>query len=370
MSLSFHAANPGGTPVPRRVVICWTDISGYMGGCWRELAARSDIDLRVIAFAPSSGVPFDQSVIADVKCQLLSAAERDNAEHVASLVVAHDPQVVILCGWATKAYVALATNPKLAGAKFAIALDTPLKRNLRQRIGKFWARSLMTRMSAAIVAGERSANLAAYLGIPRHRVYRGMYAVDVDAMGTAADLRSAKGQVWPRRFLYVGRYAPEKGIEDLVTAYKEYRTNVSDPWPLSCCGKGDLQSLLRSEGINDIGFTQPAQLPGVFAEYGVLVLPSHYEPWGAALVEGCAAGLPVIATDACGASLDVVRSFHNGLLVPSKSSANLARAMRWMHDHVDRLPEMGRRSRELASAFSAQRWADRWQDMIEQVQTG
>ena len=99
-----------------RAVICWTDISGYMGGCWRALAARSDIDLRVIAFAPSSGVPFDQSVIADVKCHLLSAAEREKAEHVASLVVAHDPQVVILCGWGTKSYVALATNPKLAGA--------------------------------------------------------------------------------------------------------------------------------------------------------------------------------------------------------------------------------------------------------------
>lgn len=363
------AVGRGWKPVIR-LVICWTDISGYMGECWRTLAVRSDIDLRVIAFAPSSGVPFDQSVIADAKCQLLTAGERENTEHVASLVVAHNPQVVILCGWATKAYVALATNPKLADAKFAIALDTPLKRNLRQRIGKLWARSLMARMSAAIVAGERSANLAEYLGISKHRIYRGMYAVDVNAMGKAAELRCAKGQAWPRRFLYVGRYAPEKGIEDLVTGYKEYRTKVTDPWPLTCCGKGDLQPLLQSDGINDIGFTQPAQLPGVLSEHGVLVLPSHYEPWGAALVEGCAAGLPVIATDACGAFLDVVRSFHNGLLAPSESPADLARAMLWMHSHVDQLPEMGRRSQELASAFSAQRWADRWQDLIEQVRGG
>ncbi len=354
-----------------RVVICWTDVSGYMGACWRELTARAGIDVSVIAFTPSGGAspaPFGAEVISGVRCQMLKPQERDEADRVAAMVIAERPDVIVLCGWATKSYVALAQHPALQHCKFILTLDTPIKENLRQRVGKQWMRSFLRRIDGAIVAGERSADLAAYLGIPPRRICRGMYAVDVDAMGTAAELRSAKGQAWPRRFLYVGRYAPEKGIDTLTAAYRSYRSAVSDPWTLTCCGKGALQVLLRdAPGVSDTGFVQPGDLPRVMAEHGALILPSRYEPWGAALVEGCAAGLPVIATTACGAALDVVRGFHNGLLISDGDEIGLARAMRWMHDHPDRLAEMGSRSRELASAFSAARWADRWQDLIEQL---
>jgi glycosyltransferase involved in cell wall biosynthesis len=343
-----------------------------MGACWRELSARAGLDVSVVAFAPQSGdpaAPFDASVTHGVRCEMLSPEQRENADHVAAVVIERNPDVVVLCGWAIKAYVGLATHPALAKCKFVLALDTPLKENLRQRIGKQWMRGFLKRMDAAIVAGERSANLAAYLGVPPERICRGMYAIDVDAMEAGAELRSAGGAAWPRRFLFVGRYVPEKGLDRLIEAYREYRAAVTrsgdDPWPLTCCGKGDLAGLLRGvEDVRDIGFVQPAELPRVLADHGVLILPSRYEPWGAALVEGCAAGLPVIATEECGASLDVVRSFHNGLLTSAEDGAGLARAMLWIHQHVDRLPEMGRRSRELASAFSAQRWADRWEDLI------
>lgn len=364
MPPTLHATNTGETPVPQRVVICWTQISGYMGACWRELSARPGMDVSVIVF---DAAPFSPDVVRGVRCDVLPP-ERQNAESVAALVVANKPDVIVLCGWATPAYVALADYPQLQGCRFVLALDTPLKENLRQRVGKHWMRPFLKRMDAAIVAGERSANLAIYLGIPPERICRGMYAIDVDAMNAAATARAANHASWPKRFLYVGRYAPEKGIDRLCAAYRNYRTAVADPWPLTCCGQGEQGAMLPGvDGIHDAGFVQPADLPAVMAEHGVLILPSRYEPWGAALVEGCAAGLPVIATDACGASLDVVRSFHNGLLTSAEDEAGLARAMRWMHEHVDRLPEMGRRSQELAAAFSAQRWADRWEDLFQRL---
>jgi hypothetical protein len=42
----------------------------------------------------------------------------------------------------------------------------------------------------------------------------------------------------------------------------------------------------------------------------------------------------------------------------------LADALVWMHRHADQLPEMGRRSRELAAAYSAEMWARRWTEMV------
>jgi hypothetical protein len=40
----------------------------------------------------------------------------------------------------------------------------------------------------------------------------------------------------------------------------------------------------------------------------------------------------------------------------------LAHAMTWVEEHYDELPLMGRRSQHLAEAFSAEVWADRWND--------
>ena len=55
------------------------------------------------------------------------------------------------------------------------------------------------------------------------------------------------------------------------------------------------------EGLTFTGFLQPRELPAWLAEIGCLVVPSRFEPWGVVIAEAAASGMPIIATDACGA---------------------------------------------------------------------
>jgi glycosyltransferase involved in cell wall biosynthesis len=174
----------------------------------------------------------------------------------------------------------------------------------------------------------------------------------------------------PRAFGYVGRYVPSKGIDVLADAYASYRREVSDAWPLLTCGRGPLKARLDDAGARDRGFVQPARLKKFLEGVGVLVLASRLDPWPLAVVEACAAGLPVICTEACGCVVEMVRSFHNGLTVATGDVAALTGALRWMHDHPQRLAEMGGRSRELAAAYSAGAWARRWSAVIDKVARG
>ena len=89
-------------------------------------------------------------------------------------------------------------------------------------------------------------------------------------------------------------------------------------------------------------------------------MPSRYEPWGVAIAEAAAAGLPILCTEACGASVELVRPYYNGLIVPTDDAQSLADAMIWCHAHRDRLAEFGERGRSLAAAYSADVWAERW----------
>jgi len=132
-----------------------------------------------------------------------------------------------------------------------------------------------------------------------------------------------------KRFLFVGRYAPVKGVSVLVKAYQLYRRQSREPWPLIVAGDGPLKPLFSGvPGIQDIGFVQTGQLPGVLAEAACLVLPSILEPWGVVIQEAVTAGLGVICTDECGAGDVFVQQEVNGIIVPTADVEALAGAMR------------------------------------------
>ena len=78
------------------------------------------------------------------------------------------------------------------------------------------------------------------------------------------------------------------------------------------------------------------------------------------IAEAAASGLPIVCTSACGAAVELVRPYYNGLIVAPQDVVGLARAMRWIHDHESDLRIMGYRGQALAEPYSAETWATRW----------
>lgn len=125
--------------------------------------------------------------------------------------------------------------------------------------------------------------------------------------------------------------------------------------------------LLQTEGVVDHGFLQPQELQEELSRHGAMILPSKHEPWGVALAEAAASGLPIICSDACCSGLDIVRQLYDGLVFAAGDAGQLTRAMLYLHDHRDSLPEFGARAQVYAQAYSAENWARRWEWIIENV---
>lgn len=88
-------------------------------------------------------------------------------------------------------------------------------------------------------------------------------------------------------------------------------------------------------------------MPTVLAASHIVCLPSYREGMPKALLEGMAAGRPIVTTDVPGCR-DVVTDGDNGLLVPAKSSEQLAKALdRLVGDQALRA-RLGARSRSRA----------------------
>jgi glycosyltransferase involved in cell wall biosynthesis len=344
-----------------RITFCWTHLSGYAAACFREFSKRPGIDLRVVAFTADSAAPFDDSGFSGFSLRLLSCDERSRYNVVRSLVAQGSPDVLVVSGWAHRPYTKLVSDPALRGVRLILAADTPLRFDWRQRIAPLWIGRYLRSFDAIAVPGERGYQVMRYWGVPYAKLYRGLYGIDYASMAPLLGRRAATAGGWPMRFLFMGRLIAQKGIETLVAAYGRYREQVDDPWPLSICGTGPLEDRLAAvPGIMPRGFLQPEQLLSTMLESGAFVLPSWIDPWPLVVAEAAASGLPIVCTQTCGSVAELVRDFHNGLIVPPKDEAALAGALVWIHRNHERLPDMGAASQALASAFTAERWAERW----------
>lgn len=350
-----------------KVVFLWSDISGYMAACWRALQVIPEIELFVIAFQARTETAFADELMTGIPHRLLDLQEREKAQLIEKLVVEQNPDVVVLSGWFHKPYRQLAFSAKLQNVSFIMGMDTPWWGNFKQYFAPLMLRAYLQRMAHVVVTGERSWQYARRLGIPLENISLGLYGIDYHAWSPLGDARNQSP--WPRSFLFVGRYSHQKAIDTLAAAYQQYRLEVQDPWKLVCCGKGELEFHLQSQpGIENLGFVQPSEMKDIWLNAGAFLLPSRFDPWPLALVEAAAAGLPVVCTQVCGSSVEVIRSGYNGIIIPPDNIHALTKALVKIHNDYDDLSVWGHRAQTLAKPYSSQIWAERWLNIIKSVQ--
>ncbi len=102
----------------------------------------------------------------------------------------------------------------------------------------------------------------------------------------------------------------------------------------------------------------PADTALAYAEADVLALVSHHEPFGVALREGVAAGLPLIASARAGATGDIAVHGRNAIVVDPSDRLAITAAVRTLAGDPDRLAAMAAASREIDGDWPLQRSVD------------
>ncbi|WP_257314226.1 glycosyltransferase family 4 protein [Geothrix fuzhouensis] len=345
---------------PIKVLILSTEITGYALSGWDSLATRDDIELRVLtggagladknnAFEPGDPRPW---------LTLLGKETAVNASLVRQVASDFAPAVIFVSGWGNPAYTQLVHQKRIYGCQIVLCLDTTLHNPVRQMLGRVRLWNYLRQIDAFFVPGERGREfLHRWWHIPHMKIHSGLYPADVPRWH-AAHVKRVNLPGWPRSFQFVGRYIPVKGVQELIAGYRSYRAKVSEPMDFRFCGQGILAEEIRgTQGMSDLGFIQPENMGETMVDAGCFVLPSRYDPWAVALVEACAAGLPLIAGIGCGASAEVLRDNFNGVLLGESSSEAISMALRAMHERYSEWPVMGARSATMACPYAPVHWA-------------
>lgn len=143
-----------------------------------------------------------------------------------------------------------------------------------------------------------------------------------------ADIPEKKMLSKPAQLVVVGRLEPQKGHMALLNALRY----VKQPVELTIVGEGSLRNMIERK-IVDLGLENcvrcvgvQTDMPAVYKQSDIVVMPSLWEGFGLVAIEAMAAGRPVIASNIDGLR-ELITKKKTGMLVNMDKPDAVARAI-------------------------------------------
>lgn len=241
----------------------------------------------------------------------------------------------------------------LYGAIAAKLAGVPLIWHIRDHIGPPYLKPVVAKtirllsrlLPNGVIANSHSTLNA--LELPRTKKTLVVYSAFAKAIG------GGRGREQGKDFnvLLVGRLAHWKGQHVLLQAAKSFKPDTRVKFWLAGDAlfgedtyKQELLKMIEQDGLTNVSLLGHVDdIQGLMQQADLLVHTSITpEPFGQVIVEGMAAGLPVIASNE-GGPVEIVVPGETGLLIRPGDPAVLAESIAWMLEHPEERRQMAER---------------------------
>jgi UDP-glucose:(heptosyl)LPS alpha-1,3-glucosyltransferase len=232
-----------------------------------------------------------------------------------------------------------------------------------------------SRLKAVIVNAEMVADeIVAHFGYPRERIHHIPNGIDLSRFDSAAiaaarsETRNQLGFSGDKKILVIiGSGYERKGVAQAIEALARSKTGAV------LIVIGHEKRISRYERFaaglglgGDVRFLgRQSDVIPYLAAADAMILPSIYDPFPSSVLEGLAAGLPVITSESSGAR-DIVREFDSGLVRDANDIAGLAQAITIALALSER-PDTKARARAIAARFDMNAMVERMLALYQSI---
>ncbi len=226
------------------------------------------------------------------------------------------------------------------------------------------AMGVFDKVAAWIAISQAQKDLHVRMGIPADRIHVLPHFYEVDPARFIAEPG--------RDVLFVGRLSKEKGVEQLLDAWK--RTDRGEA-KLLLAGDGPERAALENKiaaekigGVEFLGFVAKEDQVAIWKRAAFSVVPSIWqEPLGLVVFEAWERGRPVVVSDAGGLA-DSVQNGVDGLKVPMRDPDAWAAAMGKLLREPGRSAEMAWAGvAKLQRDFTKEKWLERIEEIYDGI---
>lgn len=288
------------------------------------------------------------------------------------------PDVVNVSGYYEPAMNTVIFYCRLVGIKVIISVDSTEedKPNIwwKEAIKRF----VVNRAQGFFCYGSKAAEYMLKFGAKPNQILLENNAVDNQTIASIyqkaypnREIEKEKYNLRMYNFIYTGRLMAIKNVDNLLIAFSKLKAK---DWGLIILGDGVEGENLRNyvadnqlEGVRFIEGQAWYNVPKFMALGDVFVLPSYSEPWGLVVNEAMVCGMPVIVSNKCGSSHDLVKNGKNGYTFNPYDTDELAGIMQKFVDASDTIKGFGEASKEIIKKYSPQQVAQEMYDGFKKV---
>lgn len=174
-------------------------------------------------------------------------------------------------------------------------------------------------------------------------------------------------------FIFVGRLVTDKGINELVTAFKKLKKNTQNiklllvgvfESTLDPLHPQTMRIIKSNESIIETGWVKDVR--PYFAVSDALVFPSYREGFPNVVMQAGAMGLPSIVSDINGCN-EIIKDYKTGVIVPIKDTVALYNSMHYILEHKNDARIMGQKSRKRICKRYEQKYL--WEAILKEYNT-
>lgn len=306
-----------------KILYLYAELMGYQIPVLKEYVISYNAEVHVVHWDKKKLTPYVPPIIDGVKYYKRSEYDFDGILNLAEEI---QPSIVYVSGWMDKDYLLICRNLKKKRITIVAGCDTQWKESLKQTLGSLYFRLFLKRCFNYIwVAGPYQYEYGRKLGFKKNEILFNCLSADIDLFFGASVDKTRSGN-YPRKFLFVGRFEEVKGIDLLLKAWGGLEDRKG--WTLTFIGNGSYKKKLEKRtDITVKDFMQPADLAVEVDKYSYLILPSVKEPWALVIQEMMAAGIPVLASDVCGAAPVFIIPNYNGNIFKNNDLESLSNSI-------------------------------------------
>jgi len=247
-----------------------------------------------------------------------------------------DWDAIVVCGYAYPTVVLAMAYMRLHRIPFFMEVDGGL---IRETSGpKLWfKRCLVSQATGWISSGNYTTKYLVHYGAEASKThlypFTSLWEREIpEAAPTDAkkrQIREKLGMQEEKIVLYVGRFDPKKGMDDLLQVTPEL-DKTAGIYFIGGEPTAEHQAFCEECGLKNVhfvGFRKKEALEEYYQAADLLVLPTKSDVWGLVINEAMAQGLPVVTTDRCVAGLELIENGKNGYIVPVDDNDALTAAI-------------------------------------------
>lgn len=167
-----------------------------------------------------------------------------------------------------------------------------------------------------------------------------------------------------KRIIFAGRLVKQKGIPELVTAWRIVYERHPD-WQLHIYGEGDYKHVYQYVP----GIQVFAPVNNIFEKYrkcSMLVLTSLWEPFGLVIPEAMSCGLPVVSFEGDG-PCSIISEGEDGFLVKDRDTTAFADCVCRLIDDEPLRQRMGQAAIKSAQRYAPEHIIPQWKELFESL---